>query len=377
MMFGYRWGMTQWSSALRRSARFMGLIPFCCVFASCATSQPAPSVARVSISWPLALTQSRVVWIKNISGPADLGLSSSFWKRMLEMASGGETSSNFVRPYGVLRAATGVLYLTDPGAGLVHCLDVSKGAYSAIVGQEGSPLPSPIGLAEDETGRLYITDSIAGMVYRFDPKDGSLKPLLSKALERPTGIAFHPLNKLLYVADTMARQIVVLDQNGVELRRLGSYGDGIKDFNRPTDLTIDARGQIYVTDPFNFRIMVMTPEGQVVRQFGAPGDDQGLFSRPKGIAVDSAGNIYVSDSLKDTVQIYGQYGAFQLELGRNGGGPGQFWQPSGLFIDRRDQIYVADTYNRRIQVFRYLPLGANGDEEGTVDLFDKSLLPTP
>jgi sugar lactone lactonase YvrE len=291
---------------------------------------------------------------------------------MLEVVS-GEEKSTIVRPYGVLRTAAGLLYLSDPGAGLVHCLDIVKGDYSVIGGQDGSPLRSPIGLTEDDAGRLYITDSITGMVYRFNPKDGSLKPLLSKALERPTGIAFHARNRLLYVADTKANQIIVLDQNGIEVRRIGSRGEGITGFNRPTDLAVDACGQIYVTDAFNFRIIVLTPEGQMVRQFGAPGDAQGYFSRPKGIAVDSAGNIYVSDSLMDAVQVFDQNGALQLVFGRNGVGPGQFWLPSGLFIDRRDQIYVVDTYNRRIQVFRYMSNGGDEEAGDEVDLFDKPL----
>jgi sugar lactone lactonase YvrE len=376
-MSGLRKGMTRGNAALRRTAWFFAMVPVFCVLSSCAAVQPAPTDPRPSITWPLASENSRIVWVKSIAGPADLGIGKGFWRRMLEVVSGEENSSAIARPYGVLRSAAGQIYLADPGAGLVHCLDVVKGSYSIIVNQDGSPLPSPIGLTEDDTGRLYITDSVAGMVYRFDPKDGSLKPLLSKALERPTGIAFHPLSRLLYVADTTASQIVVLDQSGVELRRIGSRGQDSLGFNHPTDLAIDARGQIYVTDSLNFRITLLTPEGQLVRQFGAPGDSQGNFSRPKGIAVDSAGNIYVSDSLRDAVQVFDRDGALQLVFGRNGVGPAQFWLPSGLFIDRHDQIYVTDTYNRRIQVFRHMTNGASVDEDNKTLLFDMPLPPSP
>jgi DNA-binding beta-propeller fold protein YncE len=371
-MSGSRKGMTLSSAAMRRAAWFFAMIPAICFLSSCAAVQPAATIPRPSISWPLASEHNRIAWIKSIAGPADLGIGKGFWQRMLEVVS-GEEGSAIVRPYGVLRTAAGQIYLADPGGGRVHCLDIVKGNYSIISGQDDSPLPSPIGLTEDDTGRLYITDSITGMVYRFDPKDGSLKPLLSKALERPTGIAFHALNKLLYVADTKASQIVVLDQNGVERRRMGSRGEGIMSFNRPTDLAIDARGQIYVTDSLNFRITVLTPEGQVVRQFGAPGDSQGYFSRPKGVAVDSVGNIYVSDSLRDAIQVFDKNGAPQLVFGGKGEGPGQFWLPSGIFIDRNDWIYVADTYNRRIQVFRFLSNGFAEDAGEEAGLFEKSL----
>jgi len=360
---------------VRRVTRFLAMIPLFGVLAACVTGQPAAKATpRAAISWPLASSQDRVVWVKNIAGPADIGVATGFWQRMREVIIGAEDIS-IVRPYGVLRAVAGTIYLTDPGRGVVHCLDIAKGDYSVIEGRDGAPLRSPIGLTEDTAGRLYITDSMTAMVYRFTPGDGSLKPLLSQPLERPTGIAFNPVNRLLYVADTLASQIVVLDQNGFIQRRIGGFGEGGAGFNRPTDLAIDAAGQIYVTDSLNFRITVMTPEGQTVSQFGSPGDTGGSFSRPKGIAVDSAGNIYVNDSLMDAVQVFNQSGALQLVFGRNGTDPGQFWLPSGLFIDRLDQIYVADTYNRRIQVFRYLAHD-DKDEEQEAGLFDKPLSPS-
>lgn len=364
------------SSRQRRLARIFALFALFSVLAACATGgQPtATTVPRSQFSWPLASSPGRVVWVKNITGPDDIGSGAGFWQRMKEVII-GEESIFIERPYGVLRAASGAIYLSDPGRGVVHCLDIVKSAYSVISGQEGAPLRSPIGLAEDTAGRIYISDSMSDMVYRFTPKDGSLKPLLQQPLERPTGIAFNPVNNMLYVVDTLASQIIVLDQDGFIQRRIGSHGDGNTGFNRPTDLAIDARGQIYVTDSLNFRITIMTPEGQTLNHFGSPGDTGGSFSRPKGIAVDSVGNIYVNDSLMDAVQVFDQNGALQLMFGRNGSEPGQFSMPSGLFIDRLDQIYVADTYNRRIQIYRYLAGGDDAHEGNHADLLDKSLVP--
>jgi DNA-binding beta-propeller fold protein YncE len=352
------------------------MIPLFGILAACTTIQPASQpVFRTNISWPLANSQGRVVWVKNIANPSDIGTTPGFWQRMSEMVSGTETST-IGRPYGVLRTEGGALYLTDPGRHVVHCLDISKGTYSRIESQEGSPLLSPIGLTEDTDGRVYITDSVVGMVYRYTKVDGSLKPFLSQPLERPTGIAFNPVNKLLYVADTLSNQIIVLDKNSFIVRRITGRALGGEGFNRPTDLVVDARGQIYVTDSLNFRITLLTPEGQVVRQFGSPGDAGGSFSRPKGIAVDSSGNIYVNDSLMDAVQVFDQNGDLVLVFGKNGTELGQFWMPSGLFIDHYDQIYVADTYNRRIQVFRYLAQRGDEHENNEAVLFDKPFSPT-
>lgn len=354
------------------------LICLCVVLSAltaCATNQPVASKTGNAISWPLAATQSKVVWVKNITGSSDINTTPGFWKRFNAVFSGGE-SDVIDRPYGVLRAADGAIYLTDPGRGVVHCFDITTGSYSVIGSREGSPLISPIGLAEDNGGYIYITDSMVGMVYRFSKADGSLKPFLQKPLDRPTGIAFNPVTSLIYVTDTLSNRIVVLNKNGVMVKHFSGRALGGEGFNRPTDLAIDAQGQIYVTDSLNFRITILTPEGQVLRQFGAPGDAAGSFSRPKGIAVDSVGNIYVNDSLLDSVQIFDQSGAPLLVFGKKGIEPGQFWMPSGLFIDRLDQIYVADTYNRRIQIFRYLAHGDDEHEENFADIFDKKL-PNP
>jgi len=354
--------------------RIAVLIAAFSTLSGCATSQAVDALHRTAISWPLLSSPSRVVWVKTISDPTDISKSKGFWKRISEAISGEETSA-IVRPYGVLRSAAGALYLADPGRGVIHRMDITNSSYSTISSREGSPLSSPIGLAEDNLGRLYITDSINGILYRYTPKDDSLVPFLSQGLERPTGIAFNPVNQLLYLSDTLANQIIMLDQNGFIVKRISGRTTGGDGFNRPTDLAVDAVGQIYVTDSLNFQITLLTPEGQIVRQFGAPGDSAGSFSRPKGIAIDSTGNIYVNDSLMDAIQVFNQNGDLQLVFGRNGIEPGQFWMPSGLFIDKLDQIYVADTYNRRIQIFRYLTHRSDEEEKSEATLFDKQLTP--
>jgi sugar lactone lactonase YvrE len=321
-----------------------------CSAGTAALQEPSPVN---NPEWPLGDTGERIEWVRNIAESRDLGSAGGFWRRIREMVAGAD-KHGLVTPYGVLVDKARRLYVTDPGARVVHCTDMAKGRYFAI-GGEGAPLlRTPIGLAQDERGRVYITDSTLGMVFRYDPEDASLKPLLAKRLGRPTGIAFHPQNHLLYVADTLASQIVAVDQGGVERKRIGSQGEEAIQFNRPTDITINARGEILVLDALNFRISVLSPEGQLVRQFGEPGDAMGYFSRPKGIAVDSSDNIYVGDSQRDMIQVFDDSGSLISAFGKSGVGRGRFWMPSGIFIDSRDYIYVADTYNRRIQIFRHL-----------------------
>lgn len=349
MRFGSRSPIFRLAPMLRLAVAACAIL----VSGACAGVQTAQEPAAESaVEWPLGSDGARVVWVKNISDFKEFGSGKGLWGRAVELLAGREQTQGIVRPYGVLHDASGRLYLADPGGRVVHCLDLTKQQHWVIGGQD-SALVSPIGLTVDDKDRLYITDSATGVVYRYDPEQRSLKPFLSRKLGRPTGIAFNPVNNLIYISDTLESQIVVVDKNGVERRRLGKPGDGGYGLNRPTDIAVNRTGEILVTDSLNFRITVLTPEGQVARQFGAVGDADGFFSRPKGIGVDSGGHVYVCDALRDAVQVFAADGTPLLVFGRGGNSRGRFMMPSGLYIDRSDNIFVADTYNKRIQVFRY------------------------
>lgn len=354
---------------LRRVAALAALAILCTV-CGCSSVQvmnkPRPELPR---EWPLESDGARVVWVRTIADFKEFGQGRGFWRRALELLGGAEEQRSIVRPYGVVHDASGRLYLADPGAGVVHCLDLKLGSYSVIGAGTSSPLRSPIGLASDHLGKLYISDSVTGMVYRYDSVDGSLRPFLAKKLTRPTGMAFNPVNRMLYIVDTVESQVVAVGLDGIERDRLGASGADGGDFNHPTDIAVDGIGQLLVTDSLNFRITVLTPEGEILHHFGAVGDAEGQFSRPKGIAVDSAGHVYVCDALRDAVLVFDAAGKPLLTFGRAGSDNGQFWMPSGLYIDRSDHIYVADTFNKRIQIFKYLSVeeAHPGDESNRIE----------
>jgi DNA-binding beta-propeller fold protein YncE len=339
---------------LMAAARGMALLACLLMLGGCAGVKGLhESIPEAALEWPLGNDGARIVWVKTISDFKDLGIGQGFWERAVGLVTGGEPGRSIVRPYGVLHDAAGRLYIADTGAGVVHCIDIVHGRYSYI-GGAGTGLSTPIGLAEDDKERLYISDSASGMVYRYDPRDRSLAPFLLNRLRRPTGIVFNPVTKLIYISDTLDSQVVAVDLNGKERRRLGRPEEGADGFNRPTDLAVDWNGHLLVTDSLNFRISVLTPNGELVRQFGAVGDAKGYFSRPKGIGVDRSGNTYVCDALRDAVQVFDPDGNPLLVFGKGGDERGRFWMPSGLYVDSSDYIFVADTYNKRIQVFRYV-----------------------
>jgi sugar lactone lactonase YvrE len=337
------------------------------LLAACATPRPllerAPSPV---LQWPERPAAARIEWVKSIAIPEDAGIAKGFWKKALELVTGAD-QRRIVKPYGVLYDAAGRLMIADPGAGLVHIMDTKAGLYSVIVSSSGAPLRSPIGLAEDQDNGLYITDSVTDTVYRYDLLSHALTPFL-RAIDRPTGIAYNRVNKLLYVSETGANEVLAVDLKGNNKIRFSNVSTpaGYR-FNHPTDVAVDLKGQVYVTDPLNYKIRIFTPEGIPVTQFGEMGDARGELSKPKGIAVDSQGRIYLCDAMLDMVKVFEDSGRLLFSFGANGAEPGAFWMPSGIFV-RGEFIFVADTYNQRIQIFRILNEGeGRPDDDAKTD----------
>lgn len=306
-----------------------------------------------SIAWPSPPLTPRLVLTAILNTPEDAGIGKGLWEKLWN-AIVGEEDLGIIRPYGVYADCQQRIMVADTGKRGVHLFDKKNGRYSFIKGPQDLPFVAPIGVTEDLADRLYITDSATGTVYRCMLDDLTVAPFITKGITRPTGIAFNPWNRLIYVVDTVEAKVLAFDQSGREMLRFGGAGTGPGRFNHPTDLAIDPTGRIVVSDTLNSRIQIFTKDGAYLKGFGEPGDSSGHFARPKGVAVDSEGHIYVCDALFDTVQIFNDDGQLLMTFGNKGSSPGEFWMPSGINIDKNDNIYVTDTYNQRIQVFTYL-----------------------
>lgn len=336
---------------------FRSLLLALCVLAlvSCATPPSVPpdsEVPATGLAWPSPPAQAQIVYVRAISSPADLGLTKNFFVRLFEFVF-GEEPQRLVRPMAVVDVA-GVLYVADPGAKGVHRFDRPAGKYKLLHEKGDAGLPSPVGLAVGLSGDVYVTDSVLGAVFVLKPGADFVTRLpLIGTLKQPTGIAFDPSSKQLFVSDTSAHDIKVFAPGGSLLKTIGRRGDGDGEFNFPTMLWRNDAGQLLVTDSLNFRTQIFDSMGQFISKFGKLGDGNGDAPRQKGVATDRYGHIYVVDSLLHAVQIFDTSGRFLLSFGGLGQAPGEFWLPTGVFVTANDMIYVTDSYNRRVQVFKY------------------------
>lgn len=274
---------------------------------------------------------------------------------------GSEPQQELQRPLTGAVDAAGRIYVTDMGLGAVYVFDVVAGELNIWLKADGvTSFSAPAGIAIGPEGDILVADAKLGLVARLNAKGETRAAIGKGLLKRPTGIAYDPQGRHIYVADTYAHDIKVFDEQGKLQKAIGRRGEAPGEFNFPTHLAF-AKGELYVTDSMNSRIQVLDAAGETVKlHFGERGLYLGNLVRPKGVAVDGEGNIYVVESLHDYLLVYNRTGQLLLALGGTGGDVGQFYLPAGVWVDRSNRVFVADMFNARVMVFQFLG-GSNND----------------
>jgi DNA-binding beta-propeller fold protein YncE len=335
----------------RRTAVLLGLVLLlsgCAVTWAPRTDQPA-----LDLQWPYQPIKAKLTYLRSLTGFAKRKGSASTFKAIVYGTESADRDA-FVLPVAVATGSDGRIAVADMGRRCVHLYVPARQAYLRLDGSKREKVRSPVAVVFDDELRLYLSDS-AGKVFAFG-RDGEFLFTLEKAgeevLQRPTGLAYSPGRKLLFVVDTLANRIHAFGKNGELVFSFGRRGEEAGSFNFPTHIFRSASGDLYVTNALGFRIEIFDETGKHLGAFGHHGDGSGDLAMPKGLAVDRDGVVYVADGIFDNVQLFNRRGDFLLTLGRRGADFGEFWLPAGVFISENDELYVCDTYNRRIQVFR-------------------------
>lgn len=292
-----------------------------------------------------------IEWIGQFSASGDLQKTPSLGQRVLDFIL-GEKETRLIKPVALLAAEPGQLWIADQGAHALAWVDPEKQRIKLLEASDREGLPSPVGVCFGAGDEIFLSDSRRSRIFLQQGSEALHLLNDTLTLQQPTGIAYDSYNKQIWVAETAAHRLAVLDRAGNRLRTVGRRGRAPGEFNFPTSLWIDRAGSVYVVDAMNFRVQIFASTGEVLAVFGESGDASGYFARPRGIATDTLGHIYVVDGLFHIVQVFDREGHFLTHFGKQGRGVGEFWLPAGIYIDPANRIYVADTYNGRIQMFR-------------------------
>ena len=238
-------------------------------------------------------------------------------------------TAKFNSPFGIVIDNSGNLFVADSGNHRIRKItptgDVSTIAGTGVPGFMDGPsitaqFNSPKGIVIDTSGNLYIADSGNSRVRKITPagivstiagtgeygfKDG---PGIAAQFSSPFGIEIDDIGNL-YIADNGNHRIRKLATDGNVTTVVGTGVSGflegpisIAQLAGPTDVHLNAAGELFIVDQNNHRIRKLSKAGVVstIAGSGLKGslDGEGVtaqFTLPYRIDSDEAGNCYVTD----------------------------------------------------------------------------------
>jgi tripartite motif-containing protein 71 len=166
---------------------------------------------------------------------------------------------------GIAMTSGGELLLSDIEDDHVIKLD-NFYAYERTFGEfgygEGS-LRDPLGISVDRKENIYVADSQNDRVAIYDLFGNFLKSLGERTLRKPSGVTVGQ-DDLIYVANTGKNSIAIFDPEGKLVLEYGTWGTGMGNFSKPTDLklgkdnklVVSGANLLFVVDSGNNRICV-------------------------------------------------------------------------------------------------------------------------
>lgn len=222
----------------------------------------------------------------------------------------------------------------------------------------------PAGVAWRD-GRLYVCDTGDNVVHAWDLDAGRGRVLGERVLVKPVAVAVDAAG-LLYVADTGASCVTVLDASGSVVRRMRPEG---RERYRPVSVALFGN-KLYASDIEAHQVDVYaTADGSLLDSIGGTGSEPGRFYFPMGVATDAAGRVFVSDLMNGRVHIFDAEYSLIRAVGRLGDRYGDLGGPKHLAVGPGSTLFIADAGFAHVQVFddrgRLLMLfGGPGDQPG-------------
>jgi RHS repeat-associated protein len=216
-------------------------------------------------------------------------------------------------PTDVVLDKAGNLYIADLGNHRIRKID-NSGMITTVV----EALYAPHAVALDNWGNLYILDlclecGYIGSLRKMD-QSGTITTIMEIDPDHfMSGLCVDSSGNI-YIADTQNHRIIKLDTTGMITTVVGNgtggySGDGgpatQAQLDWPTDVDVNATGDLYITDTSNHCIRKVDTLGNInsIAGYGVEGysGDGGPASRarlesPEAAAVDATGDLYIADS---------------------------------------------------------------------------------
>lgn len=205
--------------------------------------------------------------------------------------------------------------------------------------------------ARSPDGRLYIVDK-AARIQCYSPAGEFVLDwhMPEWSAGKPTGLTVAPDGRV-FVADTHYARVKIFDPNGAPLATFGTFGHGPGQFILPTDVAVDAAGDIFVSEyGGNDRISKFTSTFEFVTSFGGPDAGDARTQRPQSLLIDHDA-LWVADACNHRICRFTLDGTLQASFGHEGSGLGELRFPYSVDRLSDGSLVVAEFGNNRIQRF--------------------------
>jgi len=189
--------------------------------------------------------------------------------------------------------------------------EIGQGVYGFLQAQQ---------VRVDRQDNIWVVDQMSNQVIKFDP-NGRVQMIFGRKPEAMR-VPNLPLSTLTDTYALVPRQgkPTPAGRGAGPNAQPGSAAPG-ENFNRPTDVAWDSKGNIYVADGYgNSRVAKYDPNGKWLANWGSTGMANGQFRVVKGIVIDAADNVYVADRDNRRIQVFDTEGTFKTQF-RNVGSP--------------------------------------------------------
>ena len=256
-------------------------------------------------------------------------------------------------PRHIAFATTGEMVVCER---TTNCASVFDGGYKRLqsFGSEESRLDSPKGVAISSDDTVFV--AAKHCVKKFTLEGQFIGSVGSRGSGRlqfqyPWAIAYNATNNRVYVCDTDNDRITILNHDLIFYGSFGSEGSKAGQFDMPSGISVDSKGNVLVADLDNNRIQVFDASGRYLSSITHTTPGQQL-RRPISVSVGPDDCVYVVEFDSNRVSIFDANGKYIKSFGKRGNKDGEFNYPHAIAVSDDGYVYISDTRNNRVQVFK-------------------------
>jgi uncharacterized protein (TIGR03663 family) len=177
-------------------------------------------------------------------------------------------------------------------------------------------------------------------------------------LRQPSDVALDAAGNI-YVADTENNRITKYSPAGEFLAVAGGFAAEVG-LTQPWSLTVAPDGTVFVADTWAHELVKLDKDLKQIKVWGSgggiqPTDDPATFDPlklfgPREIVLNTEGNLLVVDTGNGRIIEFSQDGDARRQFGKKGetGEPLDFSEPVGLAVAPDGDVFAADFWNKRI-----------------------------